>query len=46
MVDGSDFFLFGDDFDVILEIMESEDNIDVYFEDVVVEVSGVIRVIL
>lgn len=38
MADGSDLFLFGDDFDAILEIMEAEDNIDVHFEDAVAEV--------
>ena len=45
MADGSDLFLFGDNFDAILEIMESEDNIYVHFEDAVAEVSGVTRVI-
>ena len=35
MADGSDLFLFGDNFDTILEIMETEDNIDVHFEDTV-----------
>ena len=45
MADGSDLFLFGDDFDAILEIIEAEDNIDVHFEDAVAEVSGVTRVI-
>ena len=45
MADGGDLFLFGDDFDAILEIMEAEDNIDVHFEDAVAEVSGVTRVI-
>ena len=46
MAGGSDLFLFGDDFDAILEIMEAEDNIDdVHFEDAVAEVSGVTRVI-
>lgn len=29
MADGSDLFLFGDNFDAILEIMETEDNIDI-----------------
>ena len=33
MADDSDLFLFGDDFDAILEIMKAEDNIDVNFED-------------
>ena len=45
MADGSDLFLFGDNFDAILEILETEDNIDVHFEDAVAEVSGVTRVI-
>ena len=45
MADDSDLFLFGDNFDAILEIMETEDNIDVHFEDAVAEVSGVTRVI-
>ncbi|XP_015752231.1 PREDICTED: uncharacterized protein LOC107332023 [Acropora digitifera] len=38
MADDSDLFLFGDNFDAILEIMETEDNIDVHFEDAVAEV--------
>ena len=45
MADGSDLFLFGDDVDAILEIIEAEDNIDVHFEHAVAEVSGVTRVI-
>ena len=45
MADGGDLFLFEDDFDAILEIMEAEDNIDVHFEDAVAEVSGVTRMI-
>ena len=45
MADGSDLFLFGDNFDAILEILETKDNIDVYFEDAVAELSGVTRVI-
>ena len=45
MADGSDLFLFGDNFDAILEILETEDNIDMHFEDAVAEVSGVTRVI-
>ena len=45
MADDSDLFLFGDNFEAILEIMETEDNIDVHFEDAVAEVSGVTRVI-
>ena len=39
MAHGSILFLFGDNFDMILEIMETEDNIDVHFEDAVAEVS-------
>ena len=45
MADGSDLFLFGDDLDAILEIMEAEDNMDVHFEDAVAEESRVTRVI-
>ena len=45
MADDTNLFLFGDNFDAILEIMETEDNIDVHFEDAVAEVSGVTRVI-
>ena len=45
MADGNHLFMFGDNFDAILDIMETEDNIDVHFEDAVAEVSGVTRVI-
>ena len=39
MADCSDLFLFGDNFDAVLEILGTEDNIDVHFEDAVAEVS-------
>lgn len=42
MADDSDLFLFGDDFDAILEILETEDDIEEHFEDAVTEVSKII----
>ena len=47
MADDSDLFLFGDNLQkyAILEIMDTENNIDVHFADAVAEVSGVTRVI-
>lgn len=42
MADESDLFLFGDDFDAILEILETEDEIEDHFEDAVTEVSKTI----
>lgn len=42
MADKSDLFLFRDDFDAILEILETEDKIEDHFEDAVTEVSETI----
>ena len=42
MADDSDLFLFGDDFDAILEILGTEDDIEEHFEDAVTEVSKII----
>ena len=42
MVDESDFFLFGDNFDAVLDILKTADNINVHFEDAVTEVSKTI----
>lgn len=39
MVDMNDLFFFGDDFDVILGILEEEEEIDEQFREVVDEVS-------
>ena len=42
MADESDLFLFGDDFDAILEFLEAEDEIEDHFEDAVTVVSKTI----
>ena len=42
MADKSDLFVFGDDFDVILETLETGDKIKDHFEEAVTEVSKTI----
>ena len=39
MAGDSDLFLFGDDLDAILKVLEAEEDIDKYFEESVTEVS-------
>ena len=39
MAEYSDLFLFGDDLEVVLKALETDDNVDEYFEEAVTEVS-------
>ena len=43
MAEYSDLFLFGNDLDAVLEALETDDNVDEYFEKAVTEVSVGIR---
>ena len=43
MAEYSDLFLFGDDLEAVLEALETDDNVNEYFEEVVAEVSVGIR---
>ena len=39
MAEYRDLFLFGDDLEAVLEALETDDNVDEYFEEAVTEVS-------
>ena len=39
MAEYSDLFLLGDDLESVLEVLETDDNIDEYFDEAVTEVS-------
>ena len=46
MVEYSDLFLFGDDLNAVPEALEADDNVNEYFEEAVIEVSGGIKILL
>ena len=43
MAEYSDLFLFGDDLEAVFKALETDDNVDEYFEEAVTEVSVGIR---